>query len=398
MFSHPIDPHSLLYKYIDNRTIQLVALLGVGAYGIVYKGRHVKTDKFYAVKLITNQKDALQHDEVTIHEHHVGHHPNVLGFVKTVRVNKQWKFLILEYAPDGDLFNAITNPESDLVGNDHAIRHIFVQILDAVQHCHERGVAHRDLKPENILMFPDHHVKLADFGLATTQLVSAEFGCGSTFYFSPECQGGLGKNHEQIKGYSTHPNDVWSLGIILINLTAGRNPWRQAAMHDTTFAAYTQHPKGFFKSILPSISAEISDILERIFCLDPARRISLPELRVRILQCPSFTTTTTILPPECLGIAVRTTSQPAVAHPKPSLSAIPTTSCTITPSTALTILNYVDGYTSSEERMSPSWSTSSDGSSASDSPATPRGRSLSYSDHKLLSDTANPPMIFQTIL
>lgn len=105
-----------------------------------------------------------------------------------------------------------------------------------------------------------------------------------------ECQGGLIRNHQRIKGYGTQQNDIWSLGIILINLTTGRNPWKQANLNDSSFAAYCHANRpGFFRVILPSISNELEAILERIFCLDPARRIGLPELRLRILQCRSFT-------------------------------------------------------------------------------------------------------------
>ena len=61
-------------------------------------------------------------------------------------------------------------------------------------------------------------------------------------------------------------------------------------MNDSSFAAYCHAKRpGFFRVILPSISNELEAILERIFCLDPARRIGLPELRLRILQCRSFT-------------------------------------------------------------------------------------------------------------
>lgn len=99
----------------------------------------------------------------------------------------------------------------------------------------------------------------------------------------------------QLKGYSTQKNDIWSLGVILVNLTAGRNPWKQATMKNSTFATYARNPRHFFRTILPCISEELERILLRIFCLDPARRISLPELRLYIQRCQSFVQQQTIV-------------------------------------------------------------------------------------------------------
>ncbi|KAJ8652150.1 hypothetical protein O0I10_012208 [Lichtheimia ornata] len=352
----PLNPHVLLNTYIDNRTIQLIAVLGVGAYGIVYQARHVKTRRLYAVKLVTTSMNhhhpaSFRCREAEIHQQ-VNEHDNILTFVKQVWMG-EWLFLVLEYAPYGDLFSAITHPTSTIVGNNESIRHIFLQILDAVQHCHNHGVAHRDIKPENILVFPDQQVKLADFGLATTQSVSANFGCGSTFYFSPECQGGITRDYKRIKGYSTRPNDVWSLGVILINLTAGRNPWKQATMHDSTFAAYTRRTAGFFKLILPCISNELNAILERVFCLDPALRISLPELRMRVLQCHSFIAEpiTAPQPPPDIPLPetppTHTTEHDVVSSCSSEFS--PSTSCSFTYSTAMDMLDYAHGYSTPEE-------------------------------------------------
>ena len=72
------------------------------------------------------------------------------------------------------------------VGNDMLAKRAFLQILDAVQFCHSMSIYHRDLKPENILVTDGGMtVKLADFGLATTEAHTPDFGCGSTFYMSP---------------------------------------------------------------------------------------------------------------------------------------------------------------------------------------------------------------------
>jgi hypothetical protein len=75
--------------------------------------------------------------------------------------------------------------------------------------------------------------------------------------------------------------------VILVNLTSGRNPWKQASVEDSTYRAFLQSP-GFLKTILP-ISNELDDILSRIFTQDPEQRITIPELRRRIETCQRFT-------------------------------------------------------------------------------------------------------------
>ena len=88
---------------------------------------------------------------------------------------------------------------------------------------------------------------------------------------------------------------MWSLGVILVNLTCGRNPWKRASMEDSTFRAYRNNPR-FLSSILP-LSLDLDFILSRIFEQDPLRRIRIPELRDLILRCSSFTTRPNGAPP-----------------------------------------------------------------------------------------------------
>jgi len=82
-------------------------------------------------------------------------------------------------------------------------------------------------------------------------------------------------------------NDVWSLGIILLNLATGRNPWKSATPGDPTFQAYLRDPMNFLPSVLP-ISPEINEILVRMLDVDFRERMTLREVRYAIEEVNSF--------------------------------------------------------------------------------------------------------------
>lgn len=268
--------------------LELVSIHGIGAYGVVYQAIDRLTNIPYAVKALPKagldpRQRRFQRREIALHNQ-ASQHPNVVSLLRILE-SPDCTFVVIEYCPEGDLFSNITE-HGRFVGDDHLAKHAFLQILDAVQFCHSIGIYHRDLKPENILVTNHGHtVKLADFGLATMDSITSDFGCGSTFYMSPECQQTPIRPYAR---YAAAPNDVWSLGVILVNLTCGRNPWKKASPDDSTFRAFLKDPK-FLSSILP-ISPELNMILRRIFECDPHQRITLPELRDLILNCTRLTT------------------------------------------------------------------------------------------------------------
>jgi len=286
-------PEDRLGLLLANR-LELMSILGVGAYGVVYTAIDIHTNIPYAVKALNKigldpRQRKFQQREIRLH-HLASQHPNVVSLVR-IMDSIDCTFVVIEFCPEGDLFSSITE-RGHFVGNDLLAKQAFLQILDAVMYCHSVGIYHRDLKPENILVTDrGMTVKLADFGLATTDYVTTDFGCGSTFYMSPECQQSSPRPYSC---YLSAPNDVWSLGVILVNLTCGRNPWKRASPEDTTFRAYLKD-QNFLKSILP-LSSELDSILRRIFEIDPTKRITLPELRELIIRCPGFTTRLNALP------------------------------------------------------------------------------------------------------
>ena len=168
--------------------LELTGIIGVGAYGVVYTAIDIHTRIHYAVKALSKigldpRQRKFQQREIQLH-HEASHHPNVVSLM-TIMDSYDCTYVVLEYCPEGDLFSSITEA-GHYLGNDIMAKRAFLQILDAVSYCHSIGIYHRDLKPENILVTDGGlTVKLADFGLATRDILSSDFGCGSTFYMSP---------------------------------------------------------------------------------------------------------------------------------------------------------------------------------------------------------------------
>ncbi|PKC67023.1 kinase-like protein, partial [Rhizophagus irregularis] len=162
-------------------------------------------------------------------------HPNIVKLDHYFET-PDWLFLVLEYCEGQDLYYWLTqnNDAKDPITGKllsekermAMVKDVFLQILDAVGYCHKKGVAHRDLKPENFIVmikndseFKGIQVKLTDFGLATDEEESVDFDCGSKPYMSYECRNSTNGT------YNPRLADIWSLGIILLNMLYHRSPW-----------------------------------------------------------------------------------------------------------------------------------------------------------------------------
>jgi len=123
-------------------------MLGVGAYGSVYKAFDMTSGQLVAVKCLSTsgldpRQRAFQTHEAELHRL-VSGHPNIATLHKVVEEDGSL-YMVLDCGVEGDLFYTITE-RGGFVGNEPVIKSIFGQIASAVQHCHSKGVYHRDLK------------------------------------------------------------------------------------------------------------------------------------------------------------------------------------------------------------------------------------------------------------
>nr|VWO95939.1 Transcriptional repressor TUP1 [Ganoderma boninense] len=273
---------------VDGR-FRLTRMLGSGTYGVVYEAidTHASAAGAPAARAIkiTRKADRKKHElaaarrEIALHGL-VSNHPNVVT-VHDAYEDDNYFYLVMDFCTGGDLFEPICRQV--YVGNDALVRRAFLSLIDAVEACHSLRIYHRDLKPENILVSDDRsQVFLADFGLATNQPIVQEFYCGTAAYMSPECIGHL----SGFRPYYTAFSDIWSLGVILVNMISGRNPWEKATLTDPCFVQYVENPDFLLDAL--AISEGVNDILRHIFLLNPLARLSLQQLRLAILRLDTF--------------------------------------------------------------------------------------------------------------
>jgi serine/threonine protein kinase len=193
--------------------------IGEGSFSVVRLVCHEETRRFYAAKIVPrsriNSEQLRSRFEIEIRTHRCLHHPNIVEFFDFLQDDNNF-YVILEFCPNGELFQYIVD-QGHLTEEES--RPIVIQILEALQYVHSRGISHRDLKPENVLLSNLGRVKLSDFGLSrfigSDRLV--ETPCGSPCYASPECLSGL--------PYDGQATDVWSLGVIVFAMLTGQLPW-----------------------------------------------------------------------------------------------------------------------------------------------------------------------------
>ncbi|CAN1216874.1 CBL-interacting serine/threonine-protein kinase 24 [Linum perenne] len=147
---------------------------------------------------------------------------------------------------------------------EHEARRYFQQLIDAVDHCHCKGVYHRDLKPENLLLDTAGNLKVSDFGLSALPRDGVGLlytTCGTPNYVAPEVL-----SHQ---GYDGAAADIWSCGVILYVLMAGYLPFDE-----------TDLPTLYKKFTCPFwFSPEAKALIDKILIPDPKNRTGINEIR-----------------------------------------------------------------------------------------------------------------------
>lgn len=279
---------------LDGRFLS-ISPLNHGSFGMVFLAKDVTNGELVAIKCVSKSSpqpnSALAADdnsvELACHDR-LGSHPNIVNLLHTLETNAH-VYLVLEFCSMGDLYEAIRLSQGPLETEN--VREFMLQLVNAVDFMHSKGLYHRDIKPENILIAQDGSMKLGDFGLATTDAWSDEAAVGSDRYMAPE------QYDPADNGYSPAKADVWAVGICLLNVLFSRNPFVTPTESDVLFADFARDNRSLF-DIFPNMSQDTFEVLSHAMVLDPAKR-SLSAVRNALNRVVSFTTDEEVLDDFC---------------------------------------------------------------------------------------------------
>jgi eukaryotic-like serine/threonine-protein kinase len=265
---------------------EIVAPLGAGGMGEVYRARDTALHRDVAIKVLPA---AFAEDEERLARFRREaqlvaslNHPNVAAIHGLVEANGSLA-LALELVDGEDLGQKLLRGP---IPAENALS-IARQIADGLEAAHERGIVHRDLKPANVKLTKDGTVKILDFGLAKAceegaaisgdvsdsptisraatasgPMTAAGVVLGTASYMSPEQARGLPLDKR---------SDIWSFGAVLYEMLAGRRLFAGGTLTDTLAAVLTKEPdwKALPKDTRPSVRRLLARCLER----DPRRRL-----------------------------------------------------------------------------------------------------------------------------
>jgi tRNA A-37 threonylcarbamoyl transferase component Bud32 len=241
--------------------------IGSGGMATVYKGHHTKLDRAVAVKimhpnLLTDPSFKQRFDREARIIARLDH-PNIVP-VYDFNEHEGQPYIVMKQIDGLTLKQMLRTREPSM----REVVRILRAVADALDYAHEQGVLHRDIKPSNIIIDASGTPYLTDFGLARLaqsgeSTVSSDTVLGTPYYISPEQAQGLKDIGPEA--------DVYSLGVVLYELLAGRVPFQSDTPYSTIHDHIYKTPpplREYNPDVLPGVEAVVLRALEK----DPRRR------------------------------------------------------------------------------------------------------------------------------
>ena len=262
---------------------EVVAFVGAGGMGEVYRARDTRLDRHVAIKVLSaqlaNNADALErftHEARTLSQLS---HPNVCT-VYDVGHEGATHFIVMEFLEGRTL---AAHRARGLMPVDQVVEYA-LQIADGLSKAHALGVIHRDLKPANVMLTTDGFVKILDFGLSknfgttasdntTVITVTSGLVVGTIAYMAPEQTEGARADVR---------SDIFSFGVMLYEMLSGARPFDGANVVSTIRRINDEEPRPL-REVRPEIPTALDAIIAKALHKDPQQRFqSVSEMRAHL--------------------------------------------------------------------------------------------------------------------
>ena len=246
------------------------AKLGAGGMGVVYRAYDAKLQRNVAIKVVSGVSDPASRTQLLREARAASalNHPHICT-IHEVDDTGVVAFIAMEYI-DGTPLDAVIPPTG--LPAETVLRY-GIQIADALAHAHQKGIVHRDVKAANVLI-TQGRAKVLDFGLAKRESAEETIEIAPPLHPSmtntPRIKGTLAyMAPEQLRGErASAGSDVWALGVLLYEMTAGRQPFSGRTPFDLTSEILSRHRAPLPSKAAPAMRAIIARCLE----WDPALR------------------------------------------------------------------------------------------------------------------------------
>eukprot|EP00924_Labyrinthula_sp_SR-Ha-C_P005251 augustus_masked-scaffold_1-processed-gene-25.66-mRNA-1 protein AED:0.46 eAED:0.56 QI:0/0/0/0.5/1/1/2/0/1192 len=301
------------YTFNAEKMSDVKDVLGVGAYGKVFKGIENLTGKSVAIKVVSH--DSMSANDLFEEVHvlrRVKGHDHIIHVSEVLNCDGNY-FIISELCEDGELINVLEKhgiypTNSRVVDGEEKLSYageLVKNMNSALQHIHNSGYSHSDLKPENIVFCDESHVgdghptdstKLDQFTdkLGDIKRSTVEKSVGTLVYSPPEVlqtlRKGKAKSRMNLSDYDPRKIDLWALGIVLYIILYGCHPFDSEAtgcerkiirniLADNYYLTFPDKYMKGGKKLGSHVPPEAKDLIRKLLQPDPKKRISSVEVQ-----------------------------------------------------------------------------------------------------------------------
>jgi serine/threonine protein kinase/tetratricopeptide (TPR) repeat protein len=251
---------------------EIVARIGAGGMGEVFRARDTRLGREVAVKILGEagrDDDRLRRFVSEAKTVSALNHPNILT-LHEIGESESGPYLVTEVVDGETIRQRLIRGEMQLA----EALDVAAQTADGLAKAHEAGIIHRDIKPENLMVTRDGFVKILDFGLAKLRkieestiaadpsMTATGVLVGTPAYMSPEQLHGLPADAR---------SDLFALGIVLYEMIGGKNPFRRESAAGTLNAILSEEPAPLDAKVR-GFPREVADLVRRLTAKDPANR------------------------------------------------------------------------------------------------------------------------------